>query len=371
MESTYRVATRTDVGRRRQRNEDYLSVNETSHGLLVVVCDGMGGHVGGERASRLAVQQFIDAFQNGQGDARMLFATAVTKANEAVFGESTSHAEYSGMGTTLVAALVRDGRAMVVNVGDSRAYRWHAGRLERLTSDHSVVEELVASGKITAEQARIHPQRNLITRALGTTPAVEGDFYHTDLGQGDALLLASDGLHGMIADEEIGRILRNHPGPDAACDALVSAALEAGGDDNVTVALVRFGDDAASAAGPTTDPGASQSSAQARTVRRTGSAWLWLVLAVVAAAAAWLLFARPWERADELAPQNPSSITVDTSLSEIDSILIDSTTQATPFDQLRSDSAVRGAMPIDTLTSPDTTRPRDTMPRGDAVTGRR
>jgi PPM family protein phosphatase len=373
-QSAYRVGTKTDVGRRRQRNEDYLSVNETPQGLLLIVCDGMGGHVGGERASRLAVQQFVEAFQSGEGDPRALFANAVERANHEVFRESAMHAELAGMGTTLVAALVHEGRALVVNVGDSRAYRWHAGRLERVTSDHSVVEELVAAGRITEEQARVHPQRNLITRALGTAARVEPDFFNVDIGDGDALLLASDGLHGMISDATISQILRSQSGPDAACDALVAAALEAGGDDNVTVALVRRGADGASAAGPMTDPGRS-SDAVAKHSRRGGSAWLWLVLGIVAAAAAWVLMTRPWERAGNLAPQSPSpSIGVDTSLQGIDSIPVDSTSQATPFDQLRNDDTARGFVPIDTLNGPDTTRPagnqRDTAPRGDAVTGR-
>lgn len=369
----YSVGTRTDVGRRRQRNEDYLSVNETRHGLLLVVCDGMGGHVGGERASRLAVQQFVAAFEEGEGDVRTLFERAVERANTAVFGESSTLAEYAGMGTTLVAVLVKAGRATIVNVGDSRAYRWHSGALERVTADHSVVEELVASGRITPEQARIHPQRNLITRALGTAERVEPDFYDTDLRDGDAILLASDGLHGMIADEEISQILRTHPGPDAACDMLVHAALEAGGDDNVTVAIVRTGVDGAALAGPSTDPGATRALAQLPP--RAGSAWLWIVLVLVLAAAAWVLFvARPWERADELAPDMPTpAIAVDTSLSGIDSIPIDSTTQATPLDQLRGDS-LRSYRPIDTITSPDSLIRRqrlDSLPRTDAVTGRR
>jgi PPM family protein phosphatase len=369
-----RVGTRTDVGLRRQRNEDYLSVNETRHGLLLVVCDGMGGHVGGERASRLAVQQFVEAFEGGEGEPRALFGAAVERANAAVYRESTTVSEYSGMGTTLVAALVRAGHATIVNVGDSRAYRWHSGALERVSADHSVVEELVAAGRITAEQARVHPQRNLITRALGTTERVEADFFDVPFGDGDAILLASDGLHGMITDEQIGGILRTSASPDEACDRLVASALEAGGDDNVTVALVRSGVDGASLAGPLTDPGASR--AHAHTPARGGSAWLWIVLALVVAAAVWvLLFARPWERADNLAPDMPpSTIDVDTSLSGVDSVLLDSMTQATPLDQLRGDDSARSYIPIDTLSAPDSIIRRqhlDSLPRNDAVTGRR
>ncbi|MBC8144430.1 MAG: Stp1/IreP family PP2C-type Ser/Thr phosphatase [bacterium] len=369
--SAYRVGTRTDVGRRRAKNEDFFSVNETRHGLLLIVCDGMGGHAGGERASRLAVQTFIESFEAGEGDPRVLFEFAVERANESIHRESTATPEYAGMGTTLVAALVKDGRAMVVNVGDSRAYRWHARNLERISNDHSVVEELVAAGRITPEQARVHPQRNLITRALGTTARVEADFFQTDIGPGDALLLASDGLTGMITDEDIAQILRSHASPDAACDALVQAALDAGGDDNVTVAFVRSGDDAAAAAGPVTDPNANTAVIERRGTG--GSTWLWLTLALVAGVAAWLLFvARPWEHAGNLAPRDSSPpISVDTSLSGLDSIALDSTGQSTPFDQLRSGDTFRNRSRSDTITIRDTAHMLDTLPAFDAVTGRR
>lgn len=374
----FHVGTRTDVGRRRQRNEDYLSVNESRHGLLLVVCDGMGGHVGGERASRLAVQQFVEAFEAGDGEPRALFEHAVERANAAVFRESTTITEYSGMGTTLVAALVVGTRAVVVNVGDSRAYRWHSGALERVSADHSVVEELVAAGRISAEQARVHPQRNLITRALGTGERVVPDIFDVAFGDGDAILLASDGLHGMITDETIASILRTGARPDEVCDRLVDAALEAGGDDNVTVALVRSGADSAALAGPSTDPGAAAAAlaAQPRPQARGMSPWIWLVLAFVAAAAAWVVFfARPWERAENLAPDMPPpSIDVDTSLSGIDSVLLDSASQATPLDQLRGDDSARSYIPVDTLRQADSIIRRqrlDPLPRGDAETGRR
>jgi protein phosphatase len=382
----YQVGTRTDVGRRRQRNEDYLGVDQSSSGLLLIVCDGMGGQHGAQRATRLAVQTFVEDFGGDGGDPhadlRARLEHAVARANAAVFNESSQQPELSGMGTTLVAALVRDGEATIVNVGDSRAYRWHAGRLERVTSDHSVVEELVAAGKITSEQARIHPQRNLITRALGTGSSVQPDLYHVTFGDGDAILLASDGLHGMIPDARIASILASERTADAACDALVHAALEAGGDDNVSVALVRSGVDMAALAGPTTDPGGRHR--VERPAKRGGSAWLWLVLGVVAAAAAWLLLvARPWERAGELAPQSPSpSIGIDTSLSEIDSVEVDSTSQATPFDDLRGVDSLHRGTAIDTLGGRDSlpvpmrpsmrpARPRDSTPPGGAVTGRR
>lgn len=366
-----RVATRTDVGLRRKSNEDFFSVNETRHGLLVVVCDGMGGHAGGERASRLAVQTFVESFESGDGDPRKLIQVAVERANQSVHSESTTTPEYAGMGTTLVAALVKDGHAIIVNVGDSRAYRWHAARLERVTSDHSVVEELVAAGRITPEQARVHPQRNLITRALGTTPRVIPDFFDTDIAPGDAVLLASDGLTGMVEDEAIAAILRAQTNPDAACDALVQAALDGGGDDNVTVAIVRSGTDAAAIAGPITDPGANEARGRV-SPWSSGSAWLWITLALVAAVVIWLVFfARPWEHAGDLAPTDSSPrIYVDTTLSGLDSIALDSTGQSTPYDLLRNGDTFRVVAPTDT-TRIDTAHMLDTLPAFDAVTGRR
>jgi hypothetical protein len=251
-----------------------------------------------------------------------------------VYRESHGVAEYAGMGTTLVAAIVRDSHATVANVGDSRAYLYGGGGLSRITTDHSVVEELVVAGRIRADEARFHPQRNLITRALGTSPDVEPDLFEIDLAADGALLLSSDGLHGMIGDGEIARVIASMPRADAACDALVAAALDAGGDDNITVALLRRGD--AAAISPLTDPGTLPPGA----LRTGGRAtlWLWLAGIVVAAAAAWvLLVARPWESADNLAPSTPTPpIMIDTSFVGLDSVPIDSGNQLTPYDRLRS-----------------------------------
>jgi protein phosphatase len=238
---------------RRKRNEDFLGVESTTHGLLLVVCDGMGGHVGGDRASRLAVELLSDHVRNARTDADSMLRTGVELANQRISSESQSIEEARGMGTTLVAAIAEGNRATVVNVGDSRAYLFHDGHLRRVSVDHSVVGELVASGELTEEQAALHPQRNLITRALGTTSNVVPDIFNVTVEHDDILLLSTDGLHGLVRDAEIEELLRANPNPERACDALIEAALAAGGTDNVTVALLRVGNDG-DAGGPITDP---------------------------------------------------------------------------------------------------------------------
>jgi PPM family protein phosphatase len=251
--SGFRVATRTHIGLRRKRNEDFLGVESTMHGLLLVVCDGMGGHAGGDRASRLAVELLSDHVRNARAGAEHMFRAGVELANQRISSESRTIEDAHGMGTTLVAAIAGGNRATVVNVGDSRAYLFHDGRLRRVTIDHSVVGELVASGELTEEQAAHHPQRNLITRALGTTSHVEPDIFNVTLEQDDILLLSTDGLHGLVRDAEIEELLRSNPSPERACDALIEAALAAGGTDNVTVALLRVGNESDDG-GPITDP---------------------------------------------------------------------------------------------------------------------
>jgi len=251
-ELAYRVATRTDIGLRRERNEDYMGVDTTAHGLVMVVCDGMGGHRGGERASRIAVEAFLRGVKEVQGSLREVLASAVEHSNRVVCGEAREAPELWGMGTTLVAALVRGAEAAVVNVGDSRAYRFRRGDLTRITIDHSHVGELVARGELTEEEAQRHPQRNLITRALGVEPVRE-DLFDVALSPGDRLLLSTDGLHGVVPDDTIAAILGRTPTPERACDALIEEALARGGGDNITVAVVEIGDDGGEQ-GPATAP---------------------------------------------------------------------------------------------------------------------
>lgn len=260
------VASRTDVGLRRKRNEDFLTVRGTPHGLLLVVCDGMGGHAGGELASRLAAEAFADCVAEESGTPRELLALAAEVANRAVMAYADEHPEFAGMGTTLVAALVSGGRATVANVGDSRAYLFHDGYLRRITTDHSLVAAMVERHEITEAEAERHPQRNVITRSLGGDRGSQADLFEVPIVDGDLLLLASDGLHGMIGDVEIARLCASEPNAARVCDALVQRALAAGGDDNVTVIAARSGPSAHP--DPETDSGAAADGGRRRRLPR-------------------------------------------------------------------------------------------------------
>lgn len=345
----YRIGTRTDIGLRRQKNEDHLDVQVTPHGLLMVVCDGMGGHRGGERASRLAVETFLRVVSAGSGDRGTILRTAVAEANRAVIAEAAAMPEYAGMGTTLVAAILEEGRATVVNVGDSRAYLLHGATLQRITRDHSLVWELVEMGQITEAEAEHHPKRNIITRALGNKPDVEPDIFEVSLAQGDLLLLASDGLHGMIPDADIRASLSSNPDPARACDDLVRRALEAGGDDNVSVALARRGD-GSPAVDPPTDPGGGGYAPGG------GKRWGWIFLAVLLAGATaaffWVYRMEP-EGAPMEGPLADSGL-----VAPDEAVLFPEDTSSFPADTLiRYDTGVsNGIAPPD-----DTVRPGDVL----------
>jgi PPM family protein phosphatase len=230
----------TDTGRQRRANEDSLLARSP----LFVVADGMGGAQAGEVASKIAV----DVFEQGLGDAaepeRDLAARAST-ANSRIHELSHSNAEHAGMGTTLTAAYVALEEVAIAHVGDSRAYRLRDGELERLTDDHSLVDELMRQGKITPEEAVDHPQRSVITRALGPEPAVEVDTRSYLARAGDVYLLCSDGLTTMVLEERLTEILRSRPRLRDAGEALIAAANEAGGRDNITVVLFRLEDPSA------------------------------------------------------------------------------------------------------------------------------
>ena len=237
----YTVGSRTDIGRKRERNEDYLVVRRTAHGLLAVVCDGMGGHAGGELASSTAAEAFALCVEQETGTPEALLRLAAESANRAVLAAADANPELHGMGTTLVAALVGDaGELTIANVGDSRAYGLIGGALKRLTADHSLVGEMVARGDITEDEAERHPRRNVITRSLGSANHT-ADIVHAALGSGDILLLATDGLHGMIHDAAIASVLRVAAPVTSVADELVARARHAGGRDNVTVVVIRSG----------------------------------------------------------------------------------------------------------------------------------
>lgn len=249
-----RVGRRTDLGRVRDLNEDsllaleFVTANKSlSHPVgLFVVADGMGGHEGGEIASGLLVQTLaaqadglLAAAKPGAAlDAGQWLTDAIQVANAAVYERART--TETDMGTTVVAALVIGNEATIAHVGDSRAYRVHAGGIEPLTVDHSLVESMVASNQITREEARGHPQANVIYRTIGDKRQVVVDLDRVTLGPDESLLLCSDGLNGMMRDEAIQALIAPASSPQAACDALVSAANAAGGEDNISVILVRL-----------------------------------------------------------------------------------------------------------------------------------
>lgn len=229
-----RYAAKSDVGRVRDANEDAYLVQEP----LFVVADGMGGHLAGDVASRMAVDVLMhDLDTKIDIDADSLIA-AVRHANEVIFEESRSNVELSGMGTTCTAAFVDGGEARIAHVGDSRAYLLRGGSLSQLTDDHTLVNRMVKEGRLRPEEAERHPQRSVITRALGIDPNVKVDYKTLELSSGDRLLLCSDGLSSMIDGALIERVLVETGDPDSAADRLVELANDAGGEDNITVVLV-------------------------------------------------------------------------------------------------------------------------------------
>lgn len=224
--------SRTDVGLVREHNEDSLLVTPP----LFVVCDGMGGHEAGEVASELAIRT-MEELAPTITDAQSM-TNAVEAANLNVIKAPRQGVGREGMGTTMTAATLNGERLTIAQVGDSRAYLLHAGKLQQLTRDHSLMADLIEAGQITEEEARFHPNRSVITRAIGSDPYMQPDIYELNLSAGDRLLLCSDGLNAMLTDYEIADILRDVVDPQTCADMLVSAARDAGGYDNITTIVV-------------------------------------------------------------------------------------------------------------------------------------
>jgi PPM family protein phosphatase len=224
------VASITDTGRRRRHNEDAYVCEPP----LFAVADGMGGAQAGELASGLAAAALRDDENRSGGEQRV--DDLIQAANRRVYERQTQDSAATGMGTTMTVALVEDGRVAIGHVGDSRAYRIRGGKVEQLTEDHSLVAELVRSGKLSPEEADTHPQRSVITRALGTDPDVDVDTFSVETRPGDLFLLCSDGLTSMVDDDTILReVERNRSDLRTAGKALVRAANKGGGEDNITV----------------------------------------------------------------------------------------------------------------------------------------
>ena len=253
-----RAGAATDVGLLRQRNEDTFVAEYP----LFAVADGLGGHLGGEVASQVAVETLIDVTKAEGPDDGIpdRLRTAIHRANEAVGERASRDSRLTGMGTTLTAVVAGRDRMYLGHVGDSRAYLLREGDLRALTEDHTLVQRMVREGRLTPEQAEIHPQRSVLTRALGIEDELEVDQATVEVAAGDRLLLCSDGLTSMVAEEDIRKILSGHDDPQAASEALVEAANAAGGQDNITTVVV----DVEDAAEP---PPAQPADAAARTIR--------------------------------------------------------------------------------------------------------
>ncbi len=242
----------SDIGPRRASNQDFFASAVLSQpprlrgvrkrektALLAVVCDGMGGAKGGEIASHLAIDTFIEKMkEETQRDALGALEDALAAANSAVYSAAEENDALRGMGSTMVAALAYGRALALLNVGDSRIYLWHAGHLLLLTHDHSYVQVLVDAGKMSAEEARHSLQRNVITRAVGTRSAVLGDIAYSYWEEGDRLLLCTDGVSGVLSETDIAAVLSADMPIDRAARELVAKAVSCGSEDNLTALLI-------------------------------------------------------------------------------------------------------------------------------------
>lgn len=232
----------THIGRRREMNQDYLFTSETAVGNLpnlFLVADGMGGHAAGDYASRFTVEKMVEYIRGAaQREPVVLMREAALLANRLLADAAYNDPDKMGMGTTIVAATVLDGRLYTANVGDSRLYVISRDQIMQITRDHSLVEEMVRLGEMDREEAKDHPDKNIITRAIGVMPEVSVDFFETQLGSGDIVLLCTDGLTNMVEDEEIKRIVLSQRDIVEKVEKLVETANEHGGRDNITVVLI-------------------------------------------------------------------------------------------------------------------------------------
>jgi len=235
-----RSAALSDIGLRRRTNEDCYAVAPDLG--LYLVADGMGGHTAGQVASDLAAQASVSALRtlvDASASLTEKLRYSVAAANREILATAQAKPEYAGMGTTLVAVLAGDERIALAHVGDSRAYLVRGGRIRQLTDDHSLVAELVRRREITETAARGHPHRHVLTRALGVRRTVEADLAELTPEPGDTFVLCSDGLTGLVQDDEIGKAIEAAADLDAVCSSLVDLANDRGGEDNITVVVVR------------------------------------------------------------------------------------------------------------------------------------
>ena len=251
------VSEKTDQGKIRESNEDRCLViedNSQGHptdtmGILLAVADGMGGHLAGETASRMACEILETIYYEHEEPPSELLPSeilhqrlesAIHQANTAIYDHAELNPEYSGMGTTLTAVVLLPEVALIAHVGDSRIYRLRNHFFEQLSEDHTEVQALIDMGRLRPEKAATHPRRNILTQSVGVEPQIEEVFKKkTEIKTGDVLLLCSDGLYDMVSDEQIRQILMENKTPHEACDQLIAEALAAGGRDNVTVVVAK------------------------------------------------------------------------------------------------------------------------------------
>lgn len=236
-------AVKSDIGSR-QNNEDFYFVPQRGEASFVVIADGMGGHKAGGKASSMAVEEVCATLKKGgMLHASALVENAVQTANKHIYEYSKQHQECRGMGTTLTLALLKKSSFIAANVGDSRLYHYSNGILKQVTRDHSVVAELVASGKITSEQAKHHPNHNAVTRALGVREVERVDIFHHEWAEGDILLLCTDGFYNGVTEAIVERILHDETDLQLACEKLVTIASRMESADNVSLILVKNQED--------------------------------------------------------------------------------------------------------------------------------
>lgn len=235
-----RALSKTDTGKRRRMNQDYVFLSEAPVGALpnlLILADGMGGHNAGDYASRYTVETIVDSVKKSREHAPIaIIKKAIQCANQAVLAKAQTDIDLEGMGTTVVAATVIGNELCVANVGDSRLYL-ASDSLEQITKDHSYVQEMVRRGEISPEAARVHPDRNIITRAIGGGKGIAIDFFEVELRRGDQILMCSDGLTDMLEDQEIFDIINKRKDLPSTLQELVDTANQHGGNDNITVIM--------------------------------------------------------------------------------------------------------------------------------------
>ncbi len=236
---------RTDKGKVRNQNEDFIYAPDGNDGFFAVVADGMGGHKAGEVASRIVVDTIKDSLESAgaKNVTIQMLCDALKTANKNVWDEAQTNPHLKGMGSTATVAAFRGHEVIIGHVGDSRAYLFRDGALSQITKDHSYVQMLIDNGYITSKQAENHPNKNVITRSVGTDDIVDIDTFTVQLEKGDVILLCSDGLNIVVSDEDIEATLSN--GIESAADSLVESALKNGGVDNISVVLAYMDGDGA------------------------------------------------------------------------------------------------------------------------------